>query len=133
MLGFKVIYFSLKCDCLYRDSPRCRRCEVGCVWPCCSVCCMRMGLECLHENRGTVGLEGTSGIMGSPCPAPAGAGSPRAGCTESIQAGDPTASLGSLPPCSVTLNGGKFFLIFRRNFLCCSLCLLPLVLSLGTT
>jgi len=27
----------------------------------------------------------------------------------------------------------KFFLMFRRNFLCCSLCPLPLVLSLGTT
>jgi len=27
----------------------------------------------------------------------------------------------------------KFFLMFRRNFLCFSLCPLPLVLSLGTT
>jgi len=31
------------------------------------------------------------------------------------------------------IQAGKFFLIFRRNFLCFSLCPLPLVLSLGTT
>jgi len=36
-------------------------------------------------------------------------------------------------PVLVTLRGKKFFLMFRRNFLCFSLCLLPLVLSLGTT
>ena len=47
--------------------------------------------------------------------------------------GDSTASLGSLGQGSVTLRGKKFFLIFRRNFLCLSLCPLPLVLSLGTT
>jgi len=40
---------------------------------------------------------------------------------------------GSLFQCSVTLRGKKFFLMFRRNFLCFSLCPLPLVLSLGTT
>jgi len=34
---------------------------------------------------------------------------------------------------SVTLRGKKFLLMFRRNFLCFSLCPLPLVLSLGTT
>ena len=44
-----------------------------------------------------------------------------------------TPSLGSLFQCSVTLRGKKFFLMFRRNFLCFSLCSLPLVLSLGTT
>ena len=32
--------------------------------------------------------------------------------------GDSTTSLGSLCQCSVTLRGKKFFLIFRRNFLC---------------
>ena len=47
--------------------------------------------------------------------------------------GDSTASLGSLFQGSVTLRGKKFFLGFRRNFLCLSLCPLPLVLSLGTT
>ena len=47
--------------------------------------------------------------------------------------GDSTASLGSLFQCSVTLRGKKFLLVFRRNFLCFSLCPLPLVLSLGTT
>ena len=47
--------------------------------------------------------------------------------------GDSTASLGSLFPCSITLRRKKFFLMFRRNFLCFSLCPLPLVLSLGTT
>ena len=47
--------------------------------------------------------------------------------------GDSTISLGSLCQGSVTLRGKKFFLIFRRNFLCFSLCPLPLVLSLGTT
>ena len=47
--------------------------------------------------------------------------------------GDSTTSLGSLFQCSVTLRGKKFFLMFSWNFLCFSLCLLPLVLSLGTT
>jgi len=46
--------------------------------------------------------------------------------------GDSPASLGSLGQGSVTLRGKKFFLMFRRNFLCLSLCPLPLVLSLGT-
>jgi len=36
-------------------------------------------------------------------------------------------------PVLVTLRGKKFFLMFRRNFLCFSLCPLSLVLSLGTT
>ena len=40
--------------------------------------------------------------------------------------GDSTASLGSLGQGSVTLRGKKFFLGFRRNFLCFSLCPLPL-------
>jgi len=47
--------------------------------------------------------------------------------------GESTTSLGSLFQCSVTLRGKKFFLMFRQNFLCFSLCPLPLVLSLGTT
>jgi len=42
-------------------------------------------------------------------------------------------SLGSLFQGSVTLRGKKFFLMFRRNFLCFSLCPLLLVVSLGTT
>jgi len=47
--------------------------------------------------------------------------------------GDSTTSLGSLFQCSVTLRGKKLFLVFRWNFLCLSLCPLPLVLSLDTT
>ena len=47
--------------------------------------------------------------------------------------GDSTTSLSSLFQCSVTLRGKKFFLISSWNFLCFSLCPLPLVLSLGTT
>ena len=43
---------------------------------------------------------------------------------------DSTTSLGSLFQCSVTLRGKKFFLVFSWNFLCFSLCPLPLVLSL---
>ena len=47
--------------------------------------------------------------------------------------GDSTTSPGNLFQGSVTLRGKKFFLMFRRNFLCFSLCPLPLVLSLGST
>ena len=47
--------------------------------------------------------------------------------------GDSTTSLGSLFQGSITLRGKKFFLMFSWNFLCFSLCPLPLVLSLGTT
>ena len=43
--------------------------------------------------------------------------------------GDSTTSLGSLDQGSVTLRGKKFFLIFSWNFLCFSLCPLPLVLK----
>jgi len=46
--------------------------------------------------------------------------------------GDSTTSLGNLFQGSIILKG-KFFLIFRWNFPCFSLCPLPLVLSLGTT
>jgi len=46
---------------------------------------------------------------------------------------DSTTSLGSLFQCSITLGRKKFFLMLRWNFLCFSLYLLPLVLSLGTT
>ena len=47
--------------------------------------------------------------------------------------GDATTSLGSLFQGSVTLRVKKCFLVFNWNFLCFSLCPLPLVLSLGTT
>jgi len=47
--------------------------------------------------------------------------------------GDSTASLGSLGQGSITLRGKKFFLMFSWNFLCFSLCPVPLVLSLGST
>ena len=45
--------------------------------------------------------------------------------------GEPTTSLGILLQCSVTLRVKKFFFMFSWNFLCFSLCPLPLVL--GTT
>ena len=47
--------------------------------------------------------------------------------------GDSTAPLGSLGQGSITPRGKKLLPMFRRNFLCLSLCPLPLVLSLGTT
>jgi len=47
--------------------------------------------------------------------------------------GDSAIPLGSLFECSVTLKVKKFYLVFRWNFLCFSLCPLPLVLLLGTT
>uniref|UniRef100_A0A8C2TCB7 Uncharacterized protein n=1 Tax=Coturnix japonica TaxID=93934 RepID=A0A8C2TCB7_COTJA len=47
--------------------------------------------------------------------------------------GGSTGSLGSLFQCSVTLKVRKFLLMFTWNFLCCSLCPLPLILWLGTT
>lgn len=46
--------------------------------------------------------------------------------------GNSTISLGSLFQCSVTIKIKKFFLAFMWNFLCSSLCSLPLVLSVGT-
>ena len=47
--------------------------------------------------------------------------------------GDSTTSLGNLFQCFVTLKVSKLFLLFRWNFLCFIVCLLPLVLSVGTT
>jgi len=47
--------------------------------------------------------------------------------------GDSTSPLGSLGQGSVTLTVKRLFLLFRWNFLCFSLCPLPLVLLLGTT
>uniref|UniRef100_A0A8C6ZQQ9 Uncharacterized protein n=1 Tax=Nothoprocta perdicaria TaxID=30464 RepID=A0A8C6ZQQ9_NOTPE len=47
--------------------------------------------------------------------------------------GDSTTSLGSLFQGSGTLTVEKFFLTWRRNFLCFSLWPLPLVLSLATS
>lgn len=45
---------------------------------------------------------------------------------------DCTTSLGNLYYCSITCKVQNYFLIFRQNLLCTSLCLLPLVLVLGT-
>jgi len=45
--------------------------------------------------------------------------------------GESTTSLGNLFQGSVTLRGKKFFLLFRWDFLCFSLCLFPLVLVTG--
>jgi len=45
---------------------------------------------------------------------------------EHLQRRDSTTSLGSLFQGSVTLRGTNFFLMFRWNFLCLSLCPLPL-------
>ena len=75
----------------------------------------------------------------SPAPCPSRVTQSRLHSTASSQGwnisreGDSTASLGSLGQGSVTLRGKKFFLMFSWNFLCSSLCPLPLVLSLGTT
>ena len=46
--------------------------------------------------------------------------------------GESTTFLENLFQCYVTLKV-KIFLMFRRNFLCLSLCPLPLILSLGIT
>ena len=74
-----------------------------------------------------------------PSPAPAEAALPERAAHRHVQgglnvprAGDPTASLGSLFPCSGTLTVKKFSLLFRWGSLCCSLCPLPRALSLGT-
>ena len=77
----------------------------------------------------------------SSCPIPLiEQGCPEQGAQECVQVGfeclqgrDPTASLGSLCPCSGTHTGKKLFLMFRWNFPCSNLCLLPLGLSLGIT
>lgn len=47
--------------------------------------------------------------------------------------GDSIAFLGNLCQCTVTLTVKKYFLMFRGNPLCFSLCSVLLVLSLGTT
>lgn len=47
--------------------------------------------------------------------------------------GDSATCLGNLCQCLVSLTIKKCFLTFAWNVLCFSLCLLPLVLSLGTT
>ena len=80
-------------------------------------------------------------LCGSPSPAPCRSRvthsrlhrtSSRQGLNISRE-GDSITPLGSLFQGSFTLRGKKFFLMFRRRFLCFSLCPLPLVLSLGTT
>lgn len=84
-----------------------------------------------------LGLERTSGDH--QVQSPAGAGSCRTGCTRfypgifliSPEKDTPQILLAAWQ-CSVTLRVRKLFLIFRCNFLCFSLCLLCLVLSLGT-
>ena len=52
--------------------------------------------------------------------------------SEDLQDGNPTASLSNICQCSVSHTAQKCFLVFRGNYLCSSLCLLPLVLALGT-
>ena len=52
---------------------------------------------------------------------------------ENLQGGDPTTSLGNLCQCSIICTAQKCILVFRANLLCSRVCLLPLVLALGTT
>ena len=90
------------------------------------------------QNHSTVGVG--RNLCGSPSPTPCQSRvtQSRLHSTASRRVwnisreGDSTASQGSLGQGSVTLRGKKFFLMFSWNFLCFSLCLLPLVLSLGT-
>jgi len=134
--------------CPYQRQPR-----PGCFAPCeQGTSLARGGLSCsprlhaLHQlppssHRITErsGLEGTS--VGHPVqpPCPSMVTHSRLHRTLSRRVlnisreGESTASLGSLGQGSITLRVKKFFLMFRWSFLCFSLCLLPLVVLLGTT
>lgn len=101
-----------------------------------------MGRSCgVHRIREWLGLAGILEII-----PPARAASPGAGCAgisrdiksprwlfKISREGDFTICLRSLFQCALALRRKTFFLIFRWNSLCFSLCLLPLVLLLSTT
>ena len=99
---------------------------------------MRYLLAFLSQNHRIVGIGRDLCGSSSPTPLPK-QGHLQQAVEDLVQAGLEClllwrySSLGSLFQGSVTLRGKKFFLMFRQNFLCFSLCLLPLVLPLGTT
>jgi len=97
--------------------------------------------ECVQEITQNHRMLGVGrDLCGSSIPTPLPKqGHLKQGAKDLVQAGfeclqrESTTPLGSLFQCSVTLRVKKFFLLFRWNFLCFSLCLLPLVLSQSTT
>ena len=99
-------------------------------------CHRRLITESLNDSMVGVGRD----LCGSPSPTPCWSRVTQSRLHRTLsrrvwnisREGDSTTSLGRLFQSSVTLRGKKFFLMFRRNFLCFSLCPLPLVLSLGT-
>ena len=99
----------------------------------CEICCTRHHRITESQNHRMVGLEGTSvgHLVQPPCQSRLHRTLSRQ--VLNISREESTTSLGNLFQCSITLRGKKFFLMFRGNFLCFSLCPLSLLLLLGTT